>query len=408
MTPIDEEKYYLHCRYLIEKKLEWGKSEKWSHTHYVKLSKLIDEETGMLLSHNTLKRFWGKISYKGGQSSTTKNTLALFLQYNNWNDFLEKEFSVFPEETPQENFVPPHKIRKWLWISLPVFLIILSGLFFFSQYNEKDIYIPDNIRFEVLNPVDYAPHHFKVKYDFSNFPPSDIIIKPDFLQPNSVSNDSGSISYAYLMPGFGKVHLIVDADTIKSIPVHTITDDWMVVYADNIEHIHYSKPDQHAGYYTVLPQNLPPMGIDTAHVFYLNYLNIRDFNIDGGNFIAGASLRNKWNRPMLHTNTMHFGIWGTDGIISIHLARKGYPYIINHQISDVKLSGDNIDMSAFTVDMEEWHHLDIEVKNDTAVIQLNGKVVLSQPFHKNIGAIKGIRIRSKGVGEFKKVYLNPH
>ncbi|MFW6222932.1 MAG: hypothetical protein ACOC3T_04895 [Bacteroidota bacterium] len=75
--------YYKRCCDLIEKKINWEDSSHWTHNHFKKLSAQIEKETGTKLSHNTLKRFWGRLNYKGKQSPYTKDTLAIFIGYEN-------------------------------------------------------------------------------------------------------------------------------------------------------------------------------------------------------------------------------------------------------------------------------------------------------------------------------------
>ena len=72
---------------LFEEKTGWGDSENWTNQDFLQLSELIREQTGVTLSHVTLKRVWGKVKYDSLPNTHTLNTLAQFLGCDNWRDF---------------------------------------------------------------------------------------------------------------------------------------------------------------------------------------------------------------------------------------------------------------------------------------------------------------------------------
>ena len=63
----------------IESQLQWGESSVWNNYDFEKLSEQITEKTSVSLSVSTLKRIFGKVSYKSEPSMTTLNALAQFL-----------------------------------------------------------------------------------------------------------------------------------------------------------------------------------------------------------------------------------------------------------------------------------------------------------------------------------------
>src|ERR1700754_4333336 len=72
---------------MFEEKTGWGDSENWTNQDFLQLSELIRDQTGVTLSHVTLKRVWGKVKYDSLPNTHTLNTLAQFLGYDNWRDF---------------------------------------------------------------------------------------------------------------------------------------------------------------------------------------------------------------------------------------------------------------------------------------------------------------------------------
>jgi len=72
---------------LYESNTGWGDSNEWTNQDFVLLSEKIHKRTGVLLSHVTLKRIWGKVKYDSLPATHTLNTLVQFLGYENWLDF---------------------------------------------------------------------------------------------------------------------------------------------------------------------------------------------------------------------------------------------------------------------------------------------------------------------------------
>ena len=86
MSTITEEEIRV-CLQQIESRLNRGAGLTWSNSEFEKLSSEIEDKTGVLLSVTTLKRLWGKVKYDHNPTLTTLNTLARFLDYENWRSF---------------------------------------------------------------------------------------------------------------------------------------------------------------------------------------------------------------------------------------------------------------------------------------------------------------------------------
>ena len=78
-----------------EEKTGWGDSNLWKNQDFLQLSEMIFEQTGIALSHVTLKRIWGKVRYDSVPHTSTLNTIVQFLGYRNW-----REFRVLNEPRP--------------------------------------------------------------------------------------------------------------------------------------------------------------------------------------------------------------------------------------------------------------------------------------------------------------------
>lgn len=82
---------------LCEEQTGWGDSDLWNNQDFLELSQMIFHQTGIALSHSTLKRIWGKVRYESLPHTKTLNTIAQFLGYRNWREFRVRN-SAAPED----------------------------------------------------------------------------------------------------------------------------------------------------------------------------------------------------------------------------------------------------------------------------------------------------------------------
>ena len=102
---------------LIENKLGWGDSADWSNQDFISLSKKMQEEINVSVSHVTLKRIWGKVKYESLPNTYTLSTLVQFIGYENWRDFKVKNgngaivsaATAKPVEISDQNKLPVKK-----------------------------------------------------------------------------------------------------------------------------------------------------------------------------------------------------------------------------------------------------------------------------------------------------------
>ncbi|HEV2478108.1 MAG TPA: hypothetical protein VGS79_00530 [Puia sp.] len=83
-------------KHLFEEKTGWGSSELWNNQDFLELSVMIQDHTGIALSHVTLKRIWGRVRYESLPQTRTLNTIVQFLGYKCWRDFRVKNASAVP------------------------------------------------------------------------------------------------------------------------------------------------------------------------------------------------------------------------------------------------------------------------------------------------------------------------
>lgn len=85
---------------LYEDKTGWGDSEQWSNQDFLQLSEMIRDQTGVTISHVTLKRIWGKVRYESLPNTHTLNTLVQFVGYDSWRDFSVRNAALHSHTPP--------------------------------------------------------------------------------------------------------------------------------------------------------------------------------------------------------------------------------------------------------------------------------------------------------------------
>ena len=79
---------------LFEERTGWGDSDQWDNQDFLELSRMIFDQTGIALSHVTLKRIWGRVRYDSLPHTKTLNTIVQFLGYACWREFRVKNGSA--------------------------------------------------------------------------------------------------------------------------------------------------------------------------------------------------------------------------------------------------------------------------------------------------------------------------
>jgi hypothetical protein len=92
---------------LFEEKTGWGDSDQWNNQDFLELSKMIVDQTGIGLSHVTLKRIWGKVRYESLPRTNTLSTIVQFLGYRNWREFCVRNASrpLAKDANPTSTFI---------------------------------------------------------------------------------------------------------------------------------------------------------------------------------------------------------------------------------------------------------------------------------------------------------------
>ncbi|NJK98914.1 MAG: hypothetical protein HC905_31965 [Bacteroidales bacterium] len=121
--------YLEKCRRIIEEKLDRGSYENWTNEDFKILSDHIYRSSNTLISTHTLKRFFGKLKlYKSNYNpqSETKKSLAIYMGFQNWDDFTEKLKENF--SSSEKNRIAKFSLNKKMRIRMMIITVFVLAV----------------------------------------------------------------------------------------------------------------------------------------------------------------------------------------------------------------------------------------------------------------------------------------
>jgi hypothetical protein len=401
----------------IEKKLNWKKISLWTDNEFKKLSLLIYEKTTISISPQTLKRLFGKIKYKDDYTTqpATKNALARFLNYTDWDAFVQDEAHSVREIT---TFLKRKGFAKFSFIKLLLlFIAVVFGialLFIFTDQRNK------TITFKASNLIGMVPHTVSLNYDISNFKRKDVYI--DFDQNEAEDKSKIElldkrrtlINHCFETPGFFDVKISSCGKVLASAKIHVLSEGWNSFYFndDNFifrkfvfgleKRVHNVIND---GILYISPKELSDQGFNGNTVFYLEHFLYKVFDVSADSCTFEVKYKNSDDTGGISCYDVEFRIIGENGIASVILVQKGCYRWSEIVIGEKHLNGKYNDLSLLSTDLSSWNIMKIAIGNKRALITNGGDTIFTGQYNQFLGQIKGIRFVTKGSGAFDYVKL---
>jgi hypothetical protein len=420
---MSEGMYISKCLRLIEQKVNRGSSKDWTSENYKRLQKLILEASGITLSTHTLERLYGKLKthkeYK--PQAETKNALARFLGYADWDTFkienpigAEEPEDALKQQSSSEISLSPEANRKRKKI---IYLIVIGMAIGTAAgwmvLNRKSSTATSNtpIKFSAVNPFGTVPHTAKFLYDLSKLEGNNFSI---FFPKNGDTVQlvkTQTFTYKpFIWPGHHVAYLLSDKKTMAQADVYIQTPGWTGNYF--VRH-----PDD-AGRKTEIPADLlrsagrlyTPYSffsdsIKKADRYFISYVNIRDYKVDGDNASFETRFRNAARGRNAICNDMWFKLMGTKGILKMHFLMTGCFAYVDMTFGDKNLKGTEQDFSPFSTDIHSWKKARLEVVDKNVRIYLDNSLLYETKYSMSVGNIVGIEVLSKTSGETDYVKL---
>lgn len=411
--------YLTACLRAIEKKLGWGDGGHWTSTDFQELSDRIYENTKVMLSASTLKRVWGRVKHEGKPATSTLDTLAAFIGYENWRSFVVAQQGI--ASSAIESPVRRGKAR-WLvgWV-LAAAALVAVGFAAFYRSDEKNKPSVDTARTIAVSPEDYAfssepltrdiPNSVIFTYDAAKAPMDSVFIQQtwDPMRQEQVPKDGHKHTSVYYEPGFYQAKLLVGKQVVKEHPLLIPSDGWlgtinrtpMPMYLKPAEFLHHDRLGVSTGTIEANQIGLKP---DPPMVKYFNVGNFEPLPV--ADFSFSAQVRNDYSAG---NNACQFSqvLLITDGMpISLALSTKGCVSELGLMGGDRSVSGKSEDLSAFGVDFSNWVTVGCHSIDGKLIYEVNGSEAYVLPLGTNPLRIVGMAFMFVGTGSVKAVRLN--
>lgn len=415
----------------IEQRQEWGPREEWASYHFRQLSEQIEAKSQVKLSSRTLKNlFEERFSENYNPQYPTKNALALFLDYANWQALKEAltqeaatPTSPASQEAPLSPLVAPRteaslpaspllhpnptSLRpRWLKRGLPAGTLLALVAIAYFWYTQRPA---PPVSFESLNPVGDAPHVAFFRYDISGLNANTVFVEnEEYLDETKqryfLTQDSGTLHFLYPRPYFFQVHLIGDRRTAASANVHVTTQDWAVLVS-NIYHAGLD-PYQQAGQLYVPRRQTQSLNTRPDTAYFLEYRYFHPgIEIDGDNL--SFEMRSLCSPEVGGQSCFDSGfeLTGSKGRHYIRFVEKGCSEFARVIVGEKSYFGGLVDLSPLSVDLSRWRHIRLEVHDRQAIFWLDDRPVFRTAYDSSIGTLKGICLKFKGGGAVDFVRL---
>ena len=424
-----------NCLQLIEQKLNWGGSSNWSSYDFGKLSDIIQDKTGVMLSVTTLKRLWGKLKYDNLPSITTLNTLARFLDFKDWREFGQRQIAASADVDAANNsssnsantyagsssntsannvlqtgrITRPGKlgsIRKYLLL-LIAGCIIIAAIYTLTGMSRKTAVNPDQFEFSANKIIgEGVPNSVIFSYDASASKSDSVYIVQtwDISRKTLVPRDRTEHSAIYYYPGFFRTKLIVDGTVVKTHVLQITSNGWLCLAEQQPEPVYFRK-DQY------IKEDRIEVDSNALKAFNLSLHpkppKIRFFNqsdmgaLMNDNFVFETTLKNEFHEGAGACQNVQVLIQCKDDIIIIPLAAKACVGDLRLYAAGIEAYSKHADLSKFGCDLTQWSTLKVETINRHMIFYVNGVKAYELDFPNPPTGIVGVQYRFNGLGAVK-------
>jgi hypothetical protein len=405
---MDDFLFIEHCRKSLQEKVKWGDYAKWSHYNYVRLQENVFASTGVNIGNLTLKRFFGKyhqdVIHHNPQIAT-KNALAKYLGYTDWEDFKLKEYNnvMLLKSTISRKGIL-HKIGSFfksiIIIGLIVAIIIIALFYRMSNSNVQK----EKITISTQTPIANAG---TIKFNYSI--PSSYKNQVYFNHKNNetkipLDKNKNTFTQNFNLPNHYNIRLITDKDEVlDSIYVLICSPKWFryIVY---VEKNPILLPFQVVN--STITTDISEIGKDSTTNFQSKIQCFNLFNIDGNNFTIETRIKNNYDQKnLIYCNYASIKVYTFNNTIKLNLTEPSCYNRSYFIVSEKNMSGDFANNEHLGMELKQWRTIKIVVKNNEGQLYIDGKFAYKVPYKEKIGNILGLQYQFSRSGSIDYVRI---
>jgi len=414
-----QERYKKKCLQLIEEKLGWGAAVDWSNADFQQLSKLIYEDTKVMLSPSTLKRVWGRVVHQGNPATSTLDALVRFIGHRNWRAFIVAEENK--TQKTETLTMPRQAVRnraEWkfpvFWLVL-VFVAVVVIIGFFYNTQEKGTsgqqLLPADFSFASKALSKGIPNSVIFSYDARHAPKdSTVFIQQswDATRRKEVPRAGHQFTAIYYEPGFYTAKLSIGQQVVKEQPLLIPSDGWLATITRSpipiyLQEKAYTQHDRLEIPLDTIEKHTSGLTQQVPVTKYFNVGNFKSLNVE--DFTFQAEVKNNYREG---TNACQFSqilLITTAAPIVIPLSIKGCVSELNLMSVDQLVSGKSTDLSAFGVDFSNWVKVSCKGDENNIRYYINDHLAYETPLVSKGVKIVGMAFLFMGRGSVKHILL---
>lgn len=416
------------CCHKVSEKMGEGNIGAWTNGDYIRLSRMLQRETKVHLSENTLKRIFGKVktSERYHPQKATRDALALYIGFTDWESFVQqhprsrtrdekntdqREKRVTPSFTLEAKNI--FKKRRWLAVIILSTGIIATILWKYTIKEKLTLIHTEGVKFICNNPEGENPHSasFLVRLP-ENFQGDVSGFSVDYGDSKKERKVTGGKIFTHYFEIPGRYYPVVK---YKSIPIDTISvylqtvgwsataemeHDTMRVYP--INNVNLIKKN---GGLMVNSKELSYAGVDTSHTFYVNFVNSSPLKINGDNFELRANVNASQVRPGVRCSQVNVEVFGEKTKHTIVFMKPECVSWAVLRVSEIVKDGELEDLSPLGTDLTKGGRLKIRVADKLMKIFINEKLVYEISYKVPLKKIYGVKIAFSGIGTLNDLVL---
>lgn len=414
---MDDSYHLAKCLDIIQEQLPWGKANSWTNKDFEILSEKIYEKAGMLISYQTLRRLFGKVTTSSNYKPQleTKNALAIFIGYKDWDTFKQAHLLPPAPTAPvavAENQIPAARKEKTITrnMLLGAFaVIVLISMTAYYLFQDKP---SGPVSFRVQHVSGKVPLNVIFHYDVSKVDSDSIFLNfGNGIEKMLLPKNQKTVTMSYLVPGLYRAVLKADDKVLGAEIIHAQSAGWSgIVYTNNDYFFLQDKSMIKNGVMAYLPEAKGLLRSDLYQPLKKNALvefnNFKDFGIDGKSFVFETRLQVVVPDSGQYCYKVLIKVKGEHYPVRAAFVSTGCNSDALLQFGEVVMEGKYNDLTFMGQPFTQWHTVRLEVKNNQGKLFLDNVLLNSTAFKENIGNIKGLsfRLREYGAVDYVKLY----
>lgn len=403
-----EYQYLEQLKQLIQDKEGWGKYAEWNHAHFERLSQSINTSTGTNLSLITLKRFFGKYTFrtKHNPHLYTKDAMAKYLGYKDWGDFKNNNnHDIKKEEKQIKNLIEFKKGGKITLIALGFILLVACILILAHQLKTPQAsivasslmaYPDEQVTFHYTSKnIDKDSLQINFTYNLDNPTP-----------PITLHSSNDSTYWHYYYPDYYRIILFTRKHpNLAEANVIILSKEWLLKTSGG-KYGPIITPRTENGMLYIKPSDISKQDIDTTQYFQSAFFYFKDFGLNLDDCKIIFRLKNDVVKTTYYCNFNKLIIYGKNKKIKLNITDKRCTNRSFVNISDRAYNGATHNLEQLGHNLDQWINLEVKVKNQKALFSINDTLVFEGDYGDLLGDLVGLDIlfNSTGKIDFIKAY----